>query len=425
MFSLKLIKSLPFQLVSCLIFGLFFGPSLPIIIADGSYTLSCIIKDLLMLALPYIIFCYMWAAIVSFGNTGFILIASTFVLIIIANLIALFTAYTAGMAILPHIVTHSIPHFSADTADAIKSLWSLSDIITVDFLQAKHGMIAGTTLGFITILLSSRHLLVFGSSTLNRATTAAKYLNTMSLHARNKATMALKIGFIPFLPLYVLGFIVKLSCDGQLHNLIQGCAKTALFIWFLIIAHLTFWYYVGSGFNMKKAFTAIKNMLPAGLTGFTTMSSSATMPVTLECMEKNLKDPAFANFFAPATANPHMTGDGLSITIVAMALLLMTGHQLPPLSVFIIFAMHYCLVKFSAAGVPGGGVIVILPVARDYLGLDETMMPLLQTIYMLQDPILTSTNVMGNGAFSLVAHRLMKPLMKNKQTNVTDNPCVI
>ena len=422
MFALNLVKSLPFQLVSCLVLGLIFGPTLPIIAADTSYTISCIIKDVLMLALPYVIFCYLWAAIVSFGNKGLVLILSTFALIIIANLVALFTAYAAGSAVLPYIVGHTIPHFDANMPDAIKCLWSLSDIMAVDFLQPKHGMIAGITLGFTTVLLSSSQFSIFGSSIAAFAAKTSKQLSTISLQARNKATMALKAGFIPFLPLYVLGFVVKLARDGHLLNLIHGCAKTAIFIWLLIIVHLFFWYYVGSGFNTQKAITAIKNMLPAGLTGFTTMSSSATMPVTLACMEKNLKDSAFANFFAPATANPHMTGDGLSITIIAMALLLMSGHQLPPLSTFIIFAMHYCLVKFSAAGVPGGGVIVILPVARDYLGLDEALMPLLQTIYMLQDPILTSTNVMGNGAFSLVAHRLMKPFMK-KSHDVKEVPC--
>jgi Na+/H+-dicarboxylate symporter len=114
-------------------------------------------------------------------------------------------------------------------------------------------------------------------------------------------------------------------------------------------------------------------------------------------------------------------GDGLSITITAMALLLMSGQGLPSWSAFLMYMMYYCIVKFSAAGVPGGGVIVILPVVRDYLGLDEATTSLLATIYMLQDPILTSANVMGNGAFAMVTHRLLKPFLRGKTPIDTDD----
>lgn len=400
---LRHLKSLPFQLILCLVLGFAFGNYLPLSIANSIYTISCFIKDMLMIILPFVIFSFIWAAIVSFGNRGALLITAMFVLIIAANFVAIFTAYIAGTAVLPHIIEGSLPHLNSNSPDAIKSLWSLSNSLNLSFMEPKYGMIGGALFGFITLILSTKSL---GTADF------AKQLTLTSVRMRNSATTALKVGFIPFLPLYVLGFVIKLARDGHLYSLIQGCAHTFLFICGLILAYLFFWYSAGCGFNMPKTFKAIKNMLPAGLTGFTTMSSSATMPVTLAGIEKNLKDPDFANFFTPATANPHMAGDGLSIIIIAMALLLMSGHELPSLSVFWVYALHYCLVKFSAAGVPGGGVIVILPVVQDCLGLDATLVPLLQTIYMLQDPVLTSTNVMGNGAFSLIAHRVLQPIMR-------------
>ena len=67
-------------------------------------------------------------------------------------------------------------------------------------------------------------------------------------------------------------------------------------------------------------------------------------------------------------------------------------------------------------------MIVILPVVRDYLGLDEASTALLQTIYLLQDPIMSSANVMGNGAFAIVTHRLLKPWLGKHDE--PENECI-
>lgn len=402
---LTLFKSLPAQLILCLLVGLTFGTHIPLGIADILYTISCLIKDLLMYALPFIIFSYMWAALSAFGNRGFVLVILTFILIIVANTTALLTAYSIGSIILPTIFHGTITHLAIDNTSTVKSLWSIPDW---QYIKPVHGMTAGMLFGFLTMVMHSPKLRHTG------------------IAMRDLATTGLKKGFIPVLPLYVLGFVMKLSRDGHLSNLMQGYAHTFLFICIVIIAYLSFWYYVGSYFNIQKCIKSLREMLPAGITGLTTISSSAAMPVTLDATEKNIDDREFADFIIPTSVNSHLVGDGLSITITAMALLLMSGKSLPTWPIFLIYTLHYCLVKFSAAGVPGGGVIVILPVVRDYLGLDEATTSLLATIYLLQDPILTSANVMGNGAFAMVTHRLLKPMLKkepeNASTRIQQNP---
>jgi len=386
-------KSLPVQLILCLIVGLALGTHIPLGIVDVLFTISCLIKDLLMYALPFVIFSYMWAALSAFGNRGFALILLTFLLIVAANTITLLTAYGVGSLILPTIIDGSITRLATDGADTVSSLWSLPDW---QYIKPVHGMAAGIFFGIVTML------------------THSPVLREKSLRMRDLATAGLKKGFIPVLPLYVLGFVMKLSRDGDLGNLMHGYAHTFLFICVLIAVYLVFWYFVGSYFNARKCIASIREMLPAGITGLTTMSSSAAMPVTLDATEKNIDDRDFADFIVPTSVNAHLAGDGLSITITAMALLLMSGHGLPAWPVFLLYTFHYSMVKFSAAGVPGGGVIVILPVVRDYLGLDEATTSLLATIYLLQDPILTSANVMGNGAFAMVTHRLLKPLLRKE-----------
>lgn len=391
---LRFFKHLPVQLVACLLFGIFFGTHIPFDVANVLYTISCAIKDILMYALPFIIFTYLWAALAAFGNKGIILIAITFCLIVVANAMSLLAAYGIGSLILPSIVDSTITRIAVEKSLSVHCLWEMP---AWQYIKPVHGMFGGIILGIFTMLLKSHKL------------------NLLSIRMRERATTFLKKGFIPFLPLYVLGFVVKLSRDGQLSGLMHGYAHTFILSCIVIVAYLVFWYYVGSYFNVQKLISSIREMLPAGITGLTTMSSSATMPVTLDATEKNIKDREFADFIIPTSVNSHLPGDGISITLTAMALLLMSGHALPTWSVFFLYMIHYCLVKFSAAGVPGGGVIVILPVVRDYLGLDETSTTLLATIYVLQDPILTSANVMGNGAFAMVTHRLLKPFLKKER----------
>ncbi len=400
-FFFRLLKNVPFQLVLSLIMGMtgiyFMSPSTINVI----YTISMLLKDILMTFLPVVICAYLWSSIVSFGNKSLVLITVTFAMIIVANMIALFTAYGASLVVLPSIIDSTIPNFGPDMTQSVQALWTLGSLFTSP-LQPMHGMVLGIVLGIITLIVQS--------SSVNKPQLGQQLFNT-SMNARSWATLGITKGFIPFLPVYITGFVLKIAKDGDLNVLMQGYAHTFSLICVLLVAYIIFWYFVGNGFHAKKAFKALKTMAPAGLTGFTTMSSSAAMPITLEATAQNLQNRPFANFFIPATANSHLSGDGISITITAIALLMLSGQAIPDFQTFIIFALQYCLVKFSAAGVPGGGVIVILPVAEKYLGLDATLTPILQTIYMLQDPLLTSANVMGNGAFALMGQKVMKPLL--------------
>ncbi len=398
---IKLFKSLPIQLIVCLFVGLCFGNTLSLDVANSIYTVSCFIKDILMYVLPFVIFTYLWAAIVSFGNRGIALIIATLCLIIIANATAVLTSYGLSILILPSIIDGAAPHITHSAIETVVSLWTIPNW---QYIKPLHGLFAGIGIGIIS-LISRNHQLI-----------------AISLRLRQTATLILQKGFIPFLPLYVLGFVIKLSRDGQLGYLMHSYAHTFVFICGLIVAYLLFWYTVGSCFKVKKTIQSIKEMIPAGITGFMTMSSSATMPITLTATEKNLNDRPFANFIIPIATNWHLVGDGISLTVTALSLLLMFGQPLPTLSVFLIYTVYYCLAKFSTAGVPGAGVIVILPVARDYLGLDETSTALLSTIYILKDPILTSSNIFGNGAFAMVTHRLLKPwVSKEKNTSQTSH----
>ncbi len=212
--------------------------------------------------------------------------------------------------------------------------------------------------------------------------------------------------FMPLLPLYVFGFCLKLSYDHALVHLFQEFGKVFALSFALVFSYIGLLYFVGSGGDTKKALSNIRSMVPAGLTGFSTMSSAATLPVTLACTGKITKDRTFTDLIIPSTSNIHMLGDDLTLVITSMTLLSLFGMPWPDAAAIIPFVISFSLAKLSCVGVPGASVLVILPVLQNYLGFTPEMVSIVTTLYVLQDSFGTAANVMGNGAFALIIQKL-------------------
>ena len=387
-------KNLPFQLLLCLAGGLLLGDFLSNYIVSLFYTASLLIKDILMLVLPIIIFSYLLAALTSFDKQGPFLIIAVLILVILSNAVSVLTAFGVSHLVFPWLGGLSSQGLIM-AKESIYPAWSLG---ISPFLSPDKALLAGIAVGLAINFIPS-------SSLKNQA-------KKVAFRLRDWTTIGLKKGFIPFLPIYVLGFILKLDRDGSLGILIQSYGKVFVIGCLLILVYLLLLYGLAAGFNKRLWLNYMREMLPAGLTGFSTMSSAATMPITLAATEKNLNDRSYADFVIPVTVNIHLVGDGLNIALTALALLVVSGQPFPDIATYLAFTFYYCLAKFSCAGIPGGGVIVILPVIQAYLELSPEMTSLLATIYILQDPILTGANVMGNGAFALLTRKILNPLYK-------------
>jgi Na+/H+-dicarboxylate symporter len=79
--------------------------------------------------------------------------------------------------------------------------------------------------------------------------------------------------------------------------------------------------------------------------------------------------------------------------------------------------------KFSAAGVPGGTIIIMIPVLEAYLGFSPEMSSVIMTMYMLFDPFCTSANVLGNGLFAIVFEKIWD-LIVLVEAKLTENVAV-
>ncbi len=160
----------------------------------------------------------------------------------------------------------------------------------------------------------------------------------------------------------------------------------------------------------------LKNMCPAFLTALSTMSSGATMPVTIMCAEKNVKHKDLAASTVSSTVNIHLLGDCIAIPFLAYAVLKCNGCPEPAFAQYCVFALFFTAAKFSVAAVPAGGIIVMTPILDRYLGLSSEMSSLIIALYVIWDPIITSVNVLGNGAFAKLIDQLYDKFVYRKKS---------
>ena len=104
----------------------------------------------------------------------------------------------------------------------------------------------------------------------------------------------------------------------------------------------------------------------------------------------------------PATANIHLIGDCVAIPCFAFAILKNFDIAQPDIIAYFTFTVYFVIAKFSVAAIPGGDIIVMLPILEQYLGFNSDMLSLITALYILFDPIITSANALGNGTFARI-----------------------
>jgi len=393
---IKYLKQLPIQLIISIVASLILGQVLGELIISIFYTISSCLIQVLLFILPIMVFGFIFKALVNIKHGSFLLIALIFVGVTLSNCIALTVAYLFGKTFLPFLGLT----FSSDFATNFSS--KIVPFVTFNLMpiiKTEKALLLGIISGcMINVLNESNPLKKLG-------TIGAMYLV-------EAVSFFLQKIFIPLLPLYVFGFCLKLSYDKVLITLFEQYGKVFFLSMILVVAYICILYILGAAGNLKKAKKDMKAMLPAGLTAFSTMSSAATMPVTLQCTEKTTKDPDLSNLIIPSTANIHMLGDDLTIVITAMSLLSIFGLPWPSPVQFLPFCLSFSIAKLSCVGVPGASVLVILPVLQQHLGFTPVMISILTTIYTLQDSFGTAANVMGNGAFALIIQRILACIRK-------------
>ena len=208
---------------------------------------------------------------------------------------------------------------------------------------------------------------------------------------------------IPLLPFFVGATFCELSYEGRLTEQLPIFLVIILIVIFGHYIWLGLLFTIGGIISGRSPWQVIRFYLPAYLTAIGTMSSAATLPVSLSCARRSpVLSRTMTEFMIPLGATVHLCGSVLTETFFCMAISLMLYGTLPSFGTMVLFIFLFGIFAVGAPGVPGGTVMASLGLVTSVLGFDPAGVALLLAIFALQDSFGTACNVTGDGALTLI-----------------------
>ena len=149
----------------------------------------------------------------------------------------------------------------------------------------------------------------------------------------------------------------------------------------------------------------IKHMFSAVATAFSTASSAATLPITMDCLEKKAGvSNKVASFVLPLGATVNMDGTALYEAVAAMFIAQAYGIDLSLWHQLIIM-LTATLASIGAAAIPGAGLVTMVIVLKA-VGLPLEGIGMILAVDRILDMCRTSVNVWGDSCGAAVIARL-------------------
>lgn len=203
------------------------------------------------------------------------------------------------------------------------------------------------------------------------------------------------------------GTLVK-TAGENLDNLKEqleylGVYSVVVLIGLLLMAFV-FYPTLATIFGKKNYLTFLKNMGDAQLTAFSTSSSVATLPVTMDTVHnKHGVSEGTTSFVLPIGATVNMDGTSLyqAVAVVSLAQLHMVDLTLGQQLTIVITAT---LASIGAAAVPSAGLVLMI-VVLESVGLNPAWIALVLPVDRILDMCRTVVNVTGDATVSILVDR--------------------
>ena len=355
---------------------------IPAVLLSTLYALSLSLKSVIIFLLPAVIFMLLFQTTAKLSSKATKIILFLLAGICLSNFVSTLISYVIGSGIYQLDLAIDLPKDSTGLLPAW--VFSVPKLIGNDI-----AMFSGLTLG-ITLSLFKSNL-----------------AEKLSTHFEKAIGFLLKF-ILCLIPPFIIGFMGKLIHDKLIESIVANYALIFLLVAAAQYSYIFLIYLIANNFKFKNFLNSVKNMIPAAITGFGSMSSAAALPLTIIGSDKNTNSSPLTRLVIPTTVNIHLIGDCFAIPIFAFAVMKSFGIACPSLLTSLPFAYLFILAKFSVAAIPGGGIIVMLPILESKLGFTPEMSSLITALYILFDPIITTANITGNGAFAQAIYRFTR-----------------
>ncbi|EIW88437.1 MAG: dicarboxylate/amino acid:cation symporter [Alishewanella agri] len=372
------------KLVAGIVLGMLLGLYAPHWLTQILITFKALFGQLLFFTIPLLILFFITSGIAALPRNSGKLLGRTLGLAYVSTIAAGVLAFLIAALVIPML------------APAAADLAGTEGVNLVPYIEMNIPPV-------FSVMTALALAFVFG---LGIASTRAVALQQLSDQGRDIIQLLLSKVIIPLLPLYIAGVFAQMAAAGTVFVTLKTFGIV------LILAILLHWAWIITLFVIagikagKSPFTLIRNMLPAYFTALGTMSSAATIPVSLQATKNNGVKDEVANFSVPLCATIHLSGSTITIVSCAVAVIMMKSNlEIPSLLTMIPFILTLGVVMLAAPGVPGGAVMSAVGLLGSMLGFGEGAIALMIALYMAQDSFGTACNVTGDGAIAVLVDK--------------------
>ncbi len=175
----------------------------------------------------------------------------------------------------------------------------------------------------------------------------------------------------------------------------------------------------------KNPLWFLKQISPAQLLAFSTSSSAATLPVTMERVEEHIGvDKEVSSFVLPVGATINMDGTSLYQAVAAVFIMQVLWPEGLIFSNQLTIVLTALLASIGSAAVPGAGMVMLV-IVLEAVGFPAEMMPIaLALIFAVDRPLdmcRTVVNVTGDATVSMLVAKSVGKLGEPKPKDWDDH----
>ena len=387
------------KLIMGIIVGIIIGTYCPAPVIQVLVTISGLFSSFLSFVIPFIIIGFVTAGIADLATGAGKLLGITTGIAYGSTLIAGTIAFIVASTLFPKFINAEVASQIGDpSAGQLSAIFSIPLEPMVD----------------VTAAIVFAFMMGLGISSLRnkgKGDVLYKFFNDF----QDIVTATLGTIIIPLLPLYIAGTFANIAYAGQVWSILGVFWKVFVTVIPLHFIYLICQFSFAGAIGKKNPFTMLKNQVPGYLTAIGTQSSAATIPVNVECAEKNGVSKQIREFVVPLCATIHLSGSMISITCFTTAVLMM--NNMPHgFNVLLPYIAMLGVAMVAAPGAPGGAIMSALPFLP-MVGIPSEggLASLMIALYLTQDSFGTACNVSGDNAIAVIVDRINDKLFKGKE----------
>jgi proton glutamate symport protein len=226
-------------------------------------------------------------------------------------------------------------------------------------------------------------------------------------------------------PMAVFSLLTAVIVTTNDVNILFALIKYAGVVVMGLLLMIFFYVLIISLYVKKSPIWFLKEIAPAQLLAFSTSSSAATLPVTMERVEEHLGvDKEVSSFVLPVGATINMDGTSLYQAVAAVFILQVLWPEGLSFSNQLIIVLTALLASIGSAAIPGAGMVMLV-IVLDAIGFPKDMLPIgLALIFAVDRPLdmlRTTVNVTGDACVAMLIAKsegkLGHPNVKNWDDN--------